>query len=131
MLNKYFNVSDWADKLNILRCIAYGLALIHKEGLIHKDLHSGNIVCTSLSSYYITSFRLCRPIGVQGSKIFGYTLDYKNSRSGFYKQVKAIEESKKKFPTYEPNKMTAIHSMAIYTSHLLDFENLPEPIQNY
>ncbi|CAJ0641487.1 14500_t:CDS:2, partial [Entrophospora sp. SA101] len=60
-----------------------------------------------------------------------YTLDYKNSRSGFYKQVKAIEESKKKFPTYEPNKMTAIHSMAIYTSHLLDFENLPEPIQNY
>nr|CAG8479620.1 9505_t:CDS:2 [Entrophospora candida] len=57
-----------------------------------------------------------------------YTLDYRNSRSEFYKQVKAIEESKKKFPTYEPNKLTAIHSMAIYTSHLLDFENLPEPV---
>ncbi|CAG8601207.1 2755_t:CDS:2, partial [Racocetra fulgida] len=59
-------------KLDILRYIAYGLALIHKEGLMHKDFHSGNLVGTSLEyNYYITDFGLCKPIGSKDTRIYG------------------------------------------------------------
>jgi serine/threonine protein kinase len=72
LLNNSFISLGWKEKLDILRYIAYGLALIHKEGLMHKDFHSGNLVTTTLeSNYYITDFGLCKPVGFQDSKIFG------------------------------------------------------------
>ena len=74
LLNTQFNDLGWKEKLDILRFIAYGLALIHKEGLMHKDFHSGNLVGFLLNdyyNYYITDFGLCKPIGYQDSKIFG------------------------------------------------------------
>ncbi|GES82220.1 kinase-like domain-containing protein [Rhizophagus clarus] len=76
LLNMKFKELDWKEKLDILRSVAYGLALIHKEGLMHKDFHSGNFVGTSLfgnfkHEYYITDFGLCRPIGFHNSKIYG------------------------------------------------------------
>ena len=64
------------SKTRYFRYVAYGLALIHKEGLIHKDFHSGNLVGALLnglefSNYYITDFGLCKPVGFRDSKIFG------------------------------------------------------------
>jgi len=35
---------EWKDKLNILYCIASDLEAIHSQELIHRDLHSGNIL---------------------------------------------------------------------------------------
>ncbi|CAG8810857.1 15549_t:CDS:2, partial [Cetraspora pellucida] len=44
-LSKNFNQMKWLeDKLPILANIANGLKIIHKEGLIHRDLHCGNIL---------------------------------------------------------------------------------------
>ncbi|RGB29510.1 kinase-like domain-containing protein, partial [Rhizophagus diaphanus] len=43
-LNNRFNSIKWVDKLNILRKIAVGLKSIHKKGLIHRDLHCGNML---------------------------------------------------------------------------------------
>lgn len=34
----------WREKLKILRDISYGLYVLHNQGLIHGDLHSGNIM---------------------------------------------------------------------------------------
>ncbi|RIB12876.1 hypothetical protein C2G38_2199485 [Gigaspora rosea] len=43
-LTKNFNKMKWLeDKLPILANIANGLKIIHKEGLIHSDLHCENI----------------------------------------------------------------------------------------
>ncbi|RIA81554.1 kinase-like domain-containing protein [Glomus cerebriforme] len=43
-LNGEFNSLNWYNKFKILCQIAHGLGNIHKEGLIHQDFHSGNIL---------------------------------------------------------------------------------------
>ncbi|CAG8532676.1 20070_t:CDS:2, partial [Gigaspora margarita] len=58
-LSTNFNQMKWfEDKLPILAHIAYGLKIIHKEGLIHRDLHYGNILINNNISY-ISDFGLC------------------------------------------------------------------------
>ncbi|CAG8716205.1 10273_t:CDS:1, partial [Ambispora leptoticha] len=45
-------------KLNLLQCIASDLKIIHSHDLIHRDLHSGNILLNSLKSAYIADLGL-------------------------------------------------------------------------
>ncbi|RIB02115.1 kinase-like domain-containing protein [Gigaspora rosea] len=49
---------DWRDKLNLLQCIAYDLMIMHSQDLIHRDLHSGNILLNSLKSAHIADLGL-------------------------------------------------------------------------
>src|SRR5688572_10075136 len=42
--NDFYNLK-WNKKLKILIHIARGLDHIHKQGIIHRDLHSKNILC--------------------------------------------------------------------------------------
>ncbi|RIB22250.1 kinase-like domain-containing protein [Gigaspora rosea] len=49
---------DWKDKLNLLQCIASDLHIIHSHDLIHRDLHSGNILLNSFKSAYIADLGL-------------------------------------------------------------------------
>ncbi|CAG8640636.1 10446_t:CDS:2 [Acaulospora morrowiae] len=73
MLYKTYNELSWINKLEILRFIAIGLSRIHKEGLVHKDFHSGNIMMTGKSASHITDFGLCKPITTDSTKVFtGY-----------------------------------------------------------
>ncbi|GBC08787.1 hypothetical protein RclHR1_08390001 [Rhizophagus clarus] len=61
-LNKYFNSFGWREKLGMLRDIVFGLNEIHKEGLIHQDFHSGNILDSLRdSTRNITDLGLCKP----------------------------------------------------------------------
>ncbi|CAG8781490.1 25649_t:CDS:2, partial [Gigaspora rosea] len=60
-LSTNFKQMKWLeDKLPILAHIAYGLKIIHKEGLIHRDLHHGNILIHNNISY-ISDFGLSLP----------------------------------------------------------------------
>ncbi|CAG8707366.1 45925_t:CDS:2, partial [Gigaspora margarita] len=60
-LSTNFKQMKWfEDKLPILAHIAYGLKIIHKEGLIHRDLHYGNILINNNISY-ISDFGLSHP----------------------------------------------------------------------
>jgi len=43
-LKSKFKKLKWKNKINILEQISYGLNIVHKENLIHQDLHSGNIL---------------------------------------------------------------------------------------
>ncbi|RIB28941.1 kinase-like domain-containing protein [Gigaspora rosea] len=58
--NNLHNIAqmDWKDKLNLLQCIAYDICTIHSHGLIHRDLHSGNILQNSFKSAYIADLGL-------------------------------------------------------------------------
>ncbi|RIB25656.1 kinase-like domain-containing protein [Gigaspora rosea] len=56
---------DWRDKLNLLQCIAYDLLIIHSQDLIHRDLHSGNILLNSLKSAYIADLGLSITANIQ------------------------------------------------------------------
>ncbi|RIB29776.1 kinase-like domain-containing protein [Gigaspora rosea] len=49
---------NWKDKLNLLLCIINDLVAIHSQGIIHKDLHSGNILLDNLHSAYIADLGL-------------------------------------------------------------------------
>jgi len=65
MLDKDYKGLSWEKKLVNLLYIVNGLSEIHKEGLVHKDFHSGNIVMNKTSTFYIsyiTDFGLCKPI---------------------------------------------------------------------
>src|SRR5687768_17327378 len=43
--NNFFNVS-WLNKLYILSDIISGLGNLHRQNIIHKDYHNGNIFLT-------------------------------------------------------------------------------------
>ncbi|RIB25080.1 kinase-like domain-containing protein [Gigaspora rosea] len=49
---------EWKDKLNLLQCITSDLQIIHSQELVHRDLHSGNILLNSLKSAYIADLGL-------------------------------------------------------------------------
>ncbi|RIB09999.1 kinase-like domain-containing protein, partial [Gigaspora rosea] len=60
---------EWKDKLNILYCIAFDLGSIHSQELVHRNLHSGNILQDDLHNAYITDLGLSK--NVKGGKICG------------------------------------------------------------
>jgi serine/threonine protein kinase len=76
MLDKHHSELTWKDKLQNLNYIAYALAGIHEANLIHKDLHSGNIVMTDLYNSWITDFGLCKPITDNKEKALYGVLPY-------------------------------------------------------
>ncbi|RHZ83888.1 hypothetical protein Glove_87g276 [Diversispora epigaea] len=72
MLNSGFKRLTWKNKIKSLFYIALGLARIHETGLMHKDIHSGNIVNKTKTSSYITDFGLCKPVTENDpEKIYG------------------------------------------------------------
>ncbi|UZO03586.1 uncharacterized protein OCT59_023990 [Rhizophagus irregularis] len=66
-LNNSFNSMEWKVKLDFLERIANGLKDIHSQGLIHHDIHCGNIL--NHDDYIrITDLGLCRPANVKSSQ---------------------------------------------------------------
>ncbi|RIB14253.1 kinase-like domain-containing protein [Gigaspora rosea] len=49
---------EWKNKLTLLHCIASDLQIIHSQELIHRDLHSGNILQNKLHNAYIADLGL-------------------------------------------------------------------------
>ncbi|GBC18965.2 kinase-like domain-containing protein [Rhizophagus irregularis DAOM 181602=DAOM 197198] len=155
-LNNSFNSMKWDEKMDILRHIASGLDDIHKKGLIHHDLHCGNIL-KGRNFTYITDLGLYQPANVKYSqgdhkKVYGvlpYVApevlrgDEYTQESDIYafgiiadleinKQIEKVNEFNEKLirSSSSYNGITLsyiINSQAIYTSRLLDFKNLPAP----
>ncbi|RGB39577.1 kinase-like domain-containing protein [Rhizophagus diaphanus] len=76
-INNNFNSINWGKKLYLLRGISIGLKDIHNCGLIHHDLHCGNILSDfNVELAYITDLGLCQPANVKSAqsndkKIYG------------------------------------------------------------
>ncbi|GBC00772.1 hypothetical protein RclHR1_03970014 [Rhizophagus clarus] len=60
-LNNNFNSMKWEEKLKILMSIAFGLYKIHKNRLVHRDFHCGNILNSINNVADIIDLGLCRP----------------------------------------------------------------------
>ncbi|RIB06120.1 kinase-like domain-containing protein, partial [Gigaspora rosea] len=73
LLDSKYNELDWDSKIANLYYIASGLHAIHKAKLVHKDLHSGNIVNQDIFSSFITDFGLCKPVSQDSNskELFG------------------------------------------------------------
>ncbi|CAG8516410.1 6016_t:CDS:2 [Acaulospora colombiana] len=69
-LTKYLTKSPfsitWERKLEILYGIIIGLSRIHKKGLIHRNLHGGNVLI-NLNMASIGDLGMCRPAGKSDS----------------------------------------------------------------
>ncbi|RIB24481.1 kinase-like domain-containing protein [Gigaspora rosea] len=50
---------EWKDKLNLLQCITSDLQIIHSHDLVHRDLHSGNILQNDFKNAYIADLGIC------------------------------------------------------------------------
>ncbi|KAG9303192.1 hypothetical protein G9A89_003533 [Geosiphon pyriformis] len=71
-----FHSMTWSDKLEIAWSIASGLNSIHSSGMVHRNLHSGNILQLSTCEANIGDLRLCQPVNhkattAEEKKIYG------------------------------------------------------------
>ena len=64
---------EWKKKINLLLCITSDLQIIHSQNLIHRDLHSGNILQDNLYSAYIADLGLSisANIALGGCGVYG------------------------------------------------------------
>ncbi|RIB23389.1 kinase-like domain-containing protein [Gigaspora rosea] len=62
---------NWKDKLSLLLCIIYDLVAVHSQGIIHRDLHSGNILLDNLHSAYIADLGLSIQYLKQYDEVYG------------------------------------------------------------
>src|SRR5436190_12683564 len=67
-MNKNYSNFDWKNKIETLSNIISGLAEIHSNQMVHRDLHTGNILFLShrndlLDSVRISDMGLSGPIG--------------------------------------------------------------------
>src|SRR5438128_1484261 len=51
--------------------ITSGLRNLHKDNLVHKDLHPGNILTSNGGKWYIADFGICGPANQSSSSIYG------------------------------------------------------------
>ncbi|KAG9287961.1 hypothetical protein G9A89_017556 [Geosiphon pyriformis] len=61
-LSTNFYSTSWYDKLLIAGAIASGLLQIHSSGMVHRDLHSGNILQMTTYQANIGDLGLCQPV---------------------------------------------------------------------
>ncbi|GBB99197.1 hypothetical protein RclHR1_34410002 [Rhizophagus clarus] len=74
-LNTSYNELSWNKKLNYLHSVAHGLKNIHEKGLIHQDLHIGNILRLK-NITCIADMGFCKPVDYDAlentkNKIYG------------------------------------------------------------
>ncbi|GBB99717.1 hypothetical protein RclHR1_03600013 [Rhizophagus clarus] len=71
-LQQNYNQLTWKERINIIYLIIDSLYCIHKENLIHRDLHSGNILYSQLNNdWYISDLGFCGPADKSSTNIYG------------------------------------------------------------
>jgi serine/threonine protein kinase len=66
------NDLKWKRRIQIVDDIIFALSYIHKEGAIHRDLHSGNILFDENSQiFYISDLGFCGPSDVPLDGTYG------------------------------------------------------------
>ncbi|CAG8477877.1 4349_t:CDS:2 [Acaulospora morrowiae] len=148
-LDRKYSELSWRDKLNILWRISYGLKFIHSRKLIHKGLHSGNVLIGGGDISYIGDFGLSERINYgtpslildlmkrcwsaeprdrpTALELFNTLHEWwmcldegYNESHEMFKQIREIEESNKDLNKSKPLKYVT-HPQAIYISRFFDF----------
>jgi len=120
---------DLNEKIEDLKRIAAALNRIHKHGLVHSDLHAGNILVEKTEdeedisfSYYITDLGLCRPANEsEKRKVYGSL------------PCVAPEILKELFKNTELRKITYTQASDIYSFGMIVYEyifNVPPYYDN-
>ncbi|RHZ83855.1 hypothetical protein Glove_87g103 [Diversispora epigaea] len=78
-LRNNFNTLDWKIKIQMAKDIASGLDCIHEENIVHRDLHSKNVLVHE-GSLLITDLGLSRPLDTNSNSVKGGMLVYSDPR---------------------------------------------------
>src|SRR5687768_1853143 len=71
-LQQNHNQLSWKERINIAYYIILALLYIHKEIVIHRDLHSGNILYSQFNNtWYISDLGFCGPADKPSESIYG------------------------------------------------------------
>ena len=71
-LQQNHNQLTWKERIKITFLIINALYYIHKEKLIHRDLHSGNILYLQFNNcWYISDLGFCGPADKSSTSIYG------------------------------------------------------------
>jgi serine/threonine protein kinase len=71
-LQKNHNQLTWKERIWIIRLIINALCNIHEENLIHRDLHSGNILYLHFNNgWYISDLGFCGPADKPTTGVYG------------------------------------------------------------
>ncbi|KAG9306487.1 hypothetical protein G9A89_008423 [Geosiphon pyriformis] len=148
-LSTNFHSKSWFNKLVIACKIAEGLSQIHSSGMVHRDLHSGNILQLYEYEVNIGDLGLCQPCWDPNPKnrptaeevwhklldIYKWvvkdtdevsiieefkTVDFQFRESEKY--LKEMAESDDSTTTIQST-TTRIHPGAVYTSRVFNFAN--------
>src|ERR1044071_9199299 len=73
-ITKNFYNIKWNEKLQILQNIVLGLDHLHKQKIIHRDLHSGNILYENEFDVVISDLGISKSsVDIDDGKIYGVT----------------------------------------------------------
>ncbi|CAG8487853.1 16647_t:CDS:2 [Cetraspora pellucida] len=102
---------DWTERLQILTDISFSLHNIHQSQYMHKDLHSGNILCKAHSVRdavvsYISDLGL--------SNVHASLVERANQKDNYHEEDEADDST------------LQIHPEAVYTCRIMDLGNLNE-----
>ncbi|RIA96293.1 kinase-like domain-containing protein [Glomus cerebriforme] len=73
-LSKKFNSLEWKNKIQMALNITCGLKYLHSEGIIHRDLHSKNILVKDDGKLLIADFGLSKKLVEASSNSIANTL---------------------------------------------------------
>ncbi|RHZ88658.1 hypothetical protein Glove_21g323 [Diversispora epigaea] len=115
-LRNNFNTLDWKIKIKMAKDITSGLYCIHEENIVHKDLHSKNILVHE-GSLLITDLGLSQPLDTNSISMGGGMIAYTDPEY-LRNQMK-----------YKRNKASDIYSLGVLFWELSSgrppFNNLP------
>ncbi|GBB96891.1 hypothetical protein RclHR1_28650001 [Rhizophagus clarus] len=115
-VNKNYENFYWLRRLNILQNIINGLEEIHQKGLVHRDLHTGNILLMTNVMYFVATRK--QPfVNRAHDKLLALDIVNKGIRPEIDElEGEQFKESKGSIENNQP----VTHSQAIYTSRLLN-----------
>ncbi|GBB84036.1 hypothetical protein RclHR1_10680010 [Rhizophagus clarus] len=124
----YLNKNDCTHVILCLLDIATGLLDIHNADKVHKDFYSGNILCSTevIRGYQYTKASDIYSFGIVINEFLSEEIPFNNIPHDYKTRINNL-----KIQTNRNNSENIKnHPQAIYTSRLLNFKNLPEPVNS-
>ncbi|RIB29456.1 kinase-like domain-containing protein [Gigaspora rosea] len=112
-----FTRLQWVDKLRIAKEIALGLLFLHNKGIIHRDLHSKNILIHQ-GQPKIADFGLSKQINEMST----------SSSSSFHGMPEYIDPKCFIIPNYKRDKKSDVYSLGVI---LWEISSGRSPFQNF